>query len=292
MKAKLITQDVINNIVELYHSGLRIYQISKNLSIKANKISKILKENGVKVQIGGYNTNNKIKHDYFENWSHDMAWILGFTMADGYVINTDKTHLAGFRLSCKDRCILEFIKSEICPESKIYKTKAYLKKTNKYYDGLELRVHSKKIIEDLIKLQVIPNKTGKECIPDSMPDEYLPSFIRGFFDGDGSFGLYFYGKATIRNFQITGLSLILFKDLLKIFPGLIIRKRSGCYDIKINNYDLIKRIGEYIYSSPGYFLERKKNVFEQILLHPKKKTGPPFRGGRKPRKRKKQLQAA
>lgn len=41
------------------------------------------------------------------------------------------------------------------------------------------------LVERLGVLGVVPRKSGKECIP-SMPPEFVSSFLRGYFDGDGS----------------------------------------------------------------------------------------------------------
>ena len=38
--------------------------------------------------------------------------------------------------------------------------------------------------QSLIKLGVIPNKTGEENFPD-IPQKFYAAFLRGFFDGDG-----------------------------------------------------------------------------------------------------------
>ena len=41
---------------------------------------------------------------------------------------------------------------------------------------------------DLAKYGIIPRKTGHEFLPiDEIPDNLIRHFIRGFFDGDGTY---------------------------------------------------------------------------------------------------------
>ena len=39
--------------------------------------------------------------------------------------------------------------------------------------------------ESLMKYGIVPQKTGFECFPKSIPKEFKRDFIRGVFDGDG-----------------------------------------------------------------------------------------------------------
>ena len=49
----------------------------------------------------------ELNEDYFETWSHEMAYILGFISADGS-INKQKTSLS-IELQMRDKKVLEFI---------------------------------------------------------------------------------------------------------------------------------------------------------------------------------------
>jgi intein-encoded DNA endonuclease-like protein len=130
-------------------------------------------------------TKYSVNHNYFSNdwWSHNKAWILGFTQADGCVVITEDR--LSYRLHIKDSKILEFIKKELEYTGIIGKVNIYDIRTNKYYNQAVLQISSKQIKEDLIKLGITPQKTGKEVFC-NIPQEYIYSYIRGIFDGDGS----------------------------------------------------------------------------------------------------------
>lgn len=120
---------------------------------------------------------------FFSNWSHDMAYVLGFVVADGNV-QQDRDCL-DIAIHTKDRCVLEFIRDKISPQTEIKKCKPGKKPP--YKDQVRLSLYSDQIKRDLLNYGVVPAKTGREILPD-IPSEYFGDFIRGLFDGDGHAG--------------------------------------------------------------------------------------------------------
>lgn len=115
---------------------------------------------------------------YFSNIDcEEKAYLLGMIVADGNVMN-EKNIKFYIRILLKneDIYLLRVFKNLIKTESDIY--------INPYGRGT-LRVYSKIMFNDLSKLGVHPNKTGKEEIPIIRSDLYR-HFVRGFFDGDGT----------------------------------------------------------------------------------------------------------
>lgn len=131
-----------------------------------------------------------VNQNYFEiiDNEHKAYW-LGFLMADGCISKTSKNGPYNrFEINIKESDIklLEQFNRDI---DSTYKIKTFINKNKKR--GFEssmcsLRINSKKMTDDLILHGIVPNKTGKEYLPDSIPKQYIKDFIRGFFDGDGS----------------------------------------------------------------------------------------------------------
>jgi hypothetical protein len=111
----------------------------------------------------------KVNIDFFKNWSPQMAYILGFTCADG---NVYKTTLA-WDLK-KDRELLQKINQAIRSSYPIHKRKA----------SFRLRISNPIIVEDLKKLGISPNKSKNLRLPE-IPSRFFSHFARGFYDGDG-----------------------------------------------------------------------------------------------------------
>jgi hypothetical protein len=133
----------------------------------------------------------KVNDDYFKKWSHDMAYVLGFWFSDGNIYIKPKGKKGGqyiFSISqnTKDRYILENISQK-------------MKSNFPIYDGVtgggsiysKLSIRSKQIIEDIIKLGGKERKSLDVKFP-KIPKKYLPDFMRGLWDGDGTV---YYGKS-------------------------------------------------------------------------------------------------
>ncbi len=115
----------------------------------------------------------KINESFFKNWNSNMAYILGFTSADGNVHN--KT--LSWDLSDKFRSNLDLLISFNKVMNSDY---PIIKRKNSY----RLKISNRVILEDIKKLGIVPDKTKILLFPD-VPDFYLSHFIRGFLDGDG-----------------------------------------------------------------------------------------------------------
>ncbi len=123
----------------------------------------------------------KINESFFEKWSPNMAYVLGYIYADGSL--DDSPYMRGkyIQIASIDKDSIERIKNFLNSEHKITE-----KKSN--FIGSKicfvLRIGSHKIYNDLFKLGLYPNKSLTVNFP-KVPQKYLGHFIRGYFDGDG-----------------------------------------------------------------------------------------------------------
>lgn len=114
----------------------------------------------------------KINAGFFRNWSSQMAYILGFTFADGNVYH--HTLSWGLANNRENEELLMKINRAMRATYPIEKQKARLR----------LRINHHFLVKSLISLGVIPNKT-KKCKFPKVPTMFLRDFLRGFLDGDG-----------------------------------------------------------------------------------------------------------
>jgi len=119
--------------------------------------------------------------NFFKTWSKDMAYVLGFWFADGYITMNHKTNTSktfGIVQSTKDKYILENIKSKIefTGDVKEEKTSVYPKST--------LKIYSKEIYDDIVSLGGMERKSSIVLMP-KIPQAWFKYFLLGFFDGDG-----------------------------------------------------------------------------------------------------------
>lgn len=214
-----------------------------------------------------------MNHTYFNTWSANMAYILGFAMADGSIRHKDYCKTLGyalvFALNLKDKEILDFIKTELNTKAKvnIYK---WTGSDGIYREQANLCISSKILVDKLIELGVIPQKTGKETFPE-MPKEFEIDFIRGYFDGDGCIQNSFqkqkdkiYKKYLFKLTCANKDFLIECRERFNNLGSDIRYHGSNCYTWQVQSKKDILSIKNLFYKNNNFTLDRKKQIFFDI----------------------------
>src|ERR1019366_94122 len=107
-------------------------------------------------------------------------YLLGAFITDGciHVAKTKKSPISASIASC-DYDWLELIRKQLCPKKPIIKTETCFRTFYTY----------KKMTDWFIDHGVLPNKSLTCKVP-NIPEQFIPDFLRGCIDGDGSLGLY------------------------------------------------------------------------------------------------------
>lgn len=134
-------------------------------------------------------TKKSYNENFFKTWSHNMAYVFGFILADGYLETCkNKTFRLTLSLHRKDRSVLEFIRQNLSKDCVIRDRDRFDRRTLKTYQQSEIKFSNTEICRDLIDFGVLSGKTGKEVYPD-VPQEFKYSFLCGVHDGDGHLGI-------------------------------------------------------------------------------------------------------
>jgi hypothetical protein len=194
-----------------------------------------------------------LNENYFESINSDnKAYVLGFIYADGSVYG----NYLSIRLSAKDIEILNFIKSELGYEGNIRK---YVVNNNNY---VELTISSKKIVEDLIKIGIIENKTYNSKELPIFNENLKNATLRGFFDGDGS--IYSNNSRGYVEYTICfSGNISVLNQIKKILEKYEI---SSCKIRYRYNNENIEKIYNLLYNNAQFYLKRKKERFDNFLL--------------------------
>lgn len=163
------------------------FQLAEELDLSHFTVSRVAKEMGLKSvawkkdwiakRHGGP---KNLDVDFFDTWSAEMAYVLGFIFADGSV----KSNLSavGFDVHEQDGDIMRQIRQ-------LTKTQAPIRivhrKERTSASHHRLYLSSRKICRRLVELGCHPNKTYRDDPFPEVPEEFLPHFLRGAFDGDG-----------------------------------------------------------------------------------------------------------
>jgi hypothetical protein len=190
-----------------------------------------------------------LNDNFFDKWSSEMSYVLGFWFADGCFKHGNK-----IVFHQKEKYILDEIL--LCMESdhKIY------------FDSRGEGCHYVEICSDKV-YQSIREKGGVErksliCELPDVPDEYLSDFTRGYFDGDGCIT---YDKCSSKYMSyITSASdnfLLSFVDRLRKVG--IDGRKNNQISIKFNAINTI-RLGDFMYkNSCSLRLVRKYELFKK-----------------------------
>ncbi|SFD77669.1 LAGLIDADG-like domain-containing protein [Lentibacillus persicus] len=242
-------------IIELYQKGMSTTEIAVKANVSSRYIRILLKQNKVQLRPrGSWKRKYEFNEDYFKTWSNNMAYILGFFIADGTVARDGQF----VSFAQKEKYILENIKQEIGSDQPLYQNK----KTGVYI----LNFNSKIMKADLIDIHgVIPDKSRLITLPE-VPDEYMSHFIRGYFDGDGYINYEQYTVTFVGGSKLfmNQLNEILLKKRLRtqyVNDGKNVR-------LHIRGRQSIKRFSDWIYNNKDrkLFLRRKYEIFAREKL--------------------------
>lgn len=258
-------------IVNLYLAGLGITKIHKKTGRSAITISKLLKEKGIeKRAIGSWTKKYSCDEDKFEKIdTPEKAYWLGFLYADGCIT---KVNTVNVLLSKSERVHIEKFKRFLNATNPIEEREDMVSINGKSWmqGSCKIRVGSKKLCNDLIKLGCLRKKTYILKWPNSeqVPEGYINHFLRGWFDGDGS--IWITKKDDKTGLSITGTDEMNYpcQEYLKSkgIKSVISRHPSGknISILGIFNYSGIFGFEKLVYKNANTYLQRKNDKFKEI----------------------------
>lgn len=216
----------------------------------------------------------RLNQDFFNTIdTEEKAYWLGFAMADGCITRTEANgpyNRFCFCLKGDDISHLEKLNKSLDADYPI-KTKTNINKKLDFETTIcEIRISSRILCDNLIRNGVVPNKTGKEILPDTVPQELIKHFIRGFFDGDGCLA-----KTKKIDFSCSSKFIIdsihdYFKKELDIDFHIY---KSDDYSIPFyrmesNHYKNNKIVLDHLYKDATIYLDRKYNLYLDLYGSP------------------------
>lgn len=197
----------------------------------------------------------KVNVDFFKIWSPELAYLLGFTAADGCVMPIQPGQRGGgVRWQINDLDLLQQIRRVIDSTHPIKKVR---------FKAFELRIYNKEIYKRLVDLGISHNKTFNLNPLDKVPRYLYGHLARGYFDGDGTIS---YNKNPAQKCFTSNIACAS-KDFIywlqKIIPtkGGSLFKRKTYYVLAYGRWDTI-RLGEFMYKNSTIHLQRKYKRFK------------------------------
>ena len=260
----MIEKEILENYI---NKELSYKEIAKIFNVNEKTIKINAKKYGLTSKIGSQGARkHKFNERYFENIdSEEKAYWLGFIAADGCVYKNKQSYRLQINLKGSDIDHLKKFQKAICSDYKITEKKVGKAQSN----TCQLKINSTKMCNDLIKNNIIERKSII-FEPPILNKNLMSHFIRGYFDGDGWITSY---KRKDSNGYRNEVGIIGGKKALNYFIDFLPKGFSKYEKYKDNKIiqisgSSIKTISEtynYLYENATIFLDRKKNVFENIM---------------------------
>ena len=208
-----------------------------------------------------YNCND----NFFSEDNELSFYVAGFIAADGCVqVNKgcSKVSAIDIKLSKNDQEHLENINNVLGSNRPI---KNY---ENKWSGASLLRITSDKMCQDLSeKFNIVPNKSKTYIFPNLVKQhELVNHFMRGYFDGDGSFYIQKQSNEKVC-FGLRGTDSFLtdYRSILEKQCDFSMRYNKmpvsgGCCQLAYGGNRNIIKISNFLYNDATIFLNRKKEV--------------------------------
>lgn len=222
-------------------------------------------------------SNRRIRHDFFEKIETELqAYLLGFYAADGNINEKRKT--LRIHLQKRDSELVYLYKDIISPDARVFTVEEH-QTTGR--NGMLITAHesfgvditSAKLCNDLVKLGIGYNKSYDDLHIPYIPSELIRHFIRGYFDGDGSFVA---GVSLPKNrpnyivrmcMSIIAKKPTILNEFIKFFSNhnLIVNlnylKRDDAYRLTTSSKKTCRAIYHLLYDNSYFYLSRKFNKF-------------------------------
>ena len=172
----------------------------------------------------GYPSRRKyfVNNAFFDSWSPDMAYVLGFWFADGWI---GKQNCFGITQHKNDKYILENILKAMRSN--------YPLRSNKRHNCLTFEIRSKEIVKAIKKLGGVERKSLTVRFP-NVPNKYLPDFVRGLWDGDGCIAYAKFRKCYVSSYVSGSGSFV--RRFLKTLQQKILGLNGTIYVARANLY--------------------------------------------------------
>ena len=255
-----LTDKIKNQIIQLYvEQKLSVQKIFKRVNIPRRVVNEFLRQSGILRKVGEVQI-IPCDSTYFSNIdTEEKAYWLGYLFADGNVnseLNKIVLSSIDYDTMCKFKEAVKYQGNIRIETHKIYKKQIY-----------KIQITNKPMCSDLCKLGCIPNKSLIMNFP-TITKSLIPHFIRGYFDGDGTVGVYKNSLKkencfTLRSGFCSGSKIFIDKlvTYLPVNKKTVKKDNANLFLIDFSVSDSLK-LYDFMYTNATVFLPRKKEKFD------------------------------
>jgi hypothetical protein len=264
----LISKETLRDLYEIQLKSTG--EIGEMFGVHMSSVNYLLKKYGIKPRpaheaVRGYfDKYPNVNIGFFENMSPQLAFYLGLMYSDGYV--DDKSNVG---ISLTDPELIKWI-------AKVIDYKPQIRQVTQDNGKIlySLRFSNPKVSELLInRYKLSPRKSKSIEFPNFIPEEYIPYFIRGVFEGDGTVGIYeFRENGKIRKNYIAAIysgSRAFLEKIKEIIEKFIPGQRKIVDANAVEAYRVcgirnVCKFGEWLYQGTIFVESRKLQEFMKM----------------------------
>lgn len=274
----VFSEEQEKQIIDMYtNQNISTVKIGKYFGVNHHRIAKALDKYNIP-RTGVGQRKYLLNEHYFDVIdTPNKAYILGFFYADG--CNFPKKSTVSMSLEEKDKEILEKIRLEIGSERPLEFIEQSKRKDENndyhYNDMWRLLLFSTYMCKILEQHGMTPKKSLTLQFPKHLDDSLLSHFVRGFFDGDGSYCPHYTKKGWFRPLVTITSTEDFCKDCLDVIRKQAGIEGGGIYEasshngitkvLSISGTNQIKNFFEWLYKDAELYMKRKHDLYKQYL---------------------------
>lgn len=271
---QLLIDLAIDEYINMSIYDRSIQKLSDKYGINRKTIVKYLNLRNIEIT----NTHGKVpfKEDMFDNIdTEEKAYWLGFLYADGYI--TAKNYQIGLTLAIKDfehlkkfNDFLEYSKGLNINDSHQFNSKEKYNKNGELMQVVNTTITNQHMWKMLNDKGCVPNKSlilkfpNKYIFKDS---SLIRHFIRGYFDGDGTLGVYPHSKTNPNleaSLMFVGTKSFLEEVQNQLGINGFLMQKPNCNALTYRlSYSTkkAKDVADIMYKNASIYLTRKYNIY-------------------------------
>jgi hypothetical protein len=261
---KYIPKEWYFGCAELYKNGVDAPEIARQYDVTTPAVYYALDRMRVKRRDDSHaHQRYTLNENFFDVIDNEKkAYWLGFISADG-CINSGKKNRLAIRLSAKDSIILNGFLEDVESNKSIYYS---MGGKSKNLNFARVVIDNLTLISSLKRLGITPQKSLTLEFCKQVPRRLINSYIRGYFDGDGSI---YFDKSGKPTFALVGTVPFL-NDVMSVLVSdlglnpIKIRSKGKISELRYSGRNNALRIRNWLYDGNAPWLQRKKDRFDSI----------------------------
>lgn len=255
-------------LMTLYWDGNSVAEIERKTGFSSRALRDLFNDADIDT------SRDSFRYTLYENYFDKIdcwkkAYLLGWLFSDGNNCFGQDGHYIRIAIQSEDSYVLEEMKKWISSNAPVYIIPA---NNENHKDMASLTFHSKYLSEKLAEIGCVPAKSLVLEFPkeEFLPKEWIPAFILGYFDGNGS--IRFRDSGTFNYVCISSTNN--FCDTVENYFNALGIYATNTYvheDNKITSRLMYSRIEDgtkfldHIYQGHEFCLTRKYDKYKQLI---------------------------